>query len=216
MVQRILPKTRLVMLLFLMLINPQNMEDGSRCGHRLCSRSRGEVCIATVDKDKVLLLEECQANVKYLKTCRALACDKGMSCRVVKQKTQQQQQRSDIFDSDGDQRRRPLQLQHQVHVGCVYQSEVLDHFASENSARNDTAEEDLVPTEDDTPIAWCIVISVLSLLPLIVLACIVIYRFVYKLPRIGREKEELTRLFQTLGYDENTEIYKKVIDFFYK
>ena len=218
MVQRFLPKARLVVLLLVMLINPQNMEVGSRCGHRLCSRSRGEVCIATVDKNEALLSEECHANVKYLKTCRALACDKGMSCRVVRHKTKpQQQQSSDDFGYGGDQHWQPFHLQHQVHVGCVYQSEVLDHFASENSAGNNTAEEeDPVPTEDDTPIAWCIVISVLSLLPLIVLACIVIYRFVYKLPRIGREKEELTRLFQTLGYDENTEIYKKVIDFFYK
>ena len=201
-------KVNLILLILIMTISPQNSEDGSQCGDNSyvrCSTVREEVCVATLRTNGTLLKEECLRSKKYFEICRTLSCAKGMSCLVLKSSDGHL---DDQADGNG-----------QIHVGCVYQSEELDRFASKHRSRGNASEvsdEDTVPGENDTPVAWCIVISVLSLLPLIVLACIVIYRFVYKLPRIGREKEELTRLFQTLGYDENTEIYKKVIDFFYK
>ena len=171
---------------------------GHICGNVTCAQHQPEVCLAQFGDDGELESESCSAQQRFFDTCDALSCGKGMSCRVASH----------------------VGSPHRVHVGCVYQSEELDRFATQHRAHKgeDDADagDDLVPGEDDTPVAWCIVIGVLSLLPLIVLACIVIYRFVYKLPRIGREKAELTRLFQTLGYDENTEIYKKVIDFFYR
>ncbi len=200
----LLPKA-LAVLVLLMLITPQNMENNSKCNEATCSEERKEVCVATLGTNGSLESEECVAHRKYFRTCRFLSCARGMSCRVVLH--------SGGAPPPQDDKGR------QVHVGCVYRSDELDRFASVHGSFNGSSESaarSVPATEDDTPIAWCIVISVLSLLPLIVLACIVIYRFVYKLPRIGREKEELTRLFQTLGYDENTEIYKKVIDFFYK
>ena len=198
----------IVLLLVILMTGPRHgsvsAEEGTACGdHAVCSAARREVCVATMgttDNGTAATMatsEECSAHKKYFETCQVLSCARGMSCRVLKREG------------------RPAQ----VHVGCVYPSRELDRFAARHGSSRAYEKDpldDMVPSEDDTPIAWCIVISVLSLLPLIVLACIVIYRFVYKLPRIGREKEELTRLFQTLGYDENTEIYKKVIEFFYK
>ena len=172
--------------------------DVWQCGNTTCLQDNAEVCLAQFDKAGELQSETCSTQQQFFDTCSALSCARGMSCRVAQHSGSP----------------------HQVHVGCVYQSEELDRFAAQHREQEGEADlnagDDLVPGEDDTPVAWCIVIAILSLLPLIVLACIVVYRFVYKLPRIGREKAELTRLFQTLGYDENTEIYKKVIDFFYR
>lgn len=163
---------------------------------RLCGDDRicvgQEVCVATVHENNAT--ERCQEDAKLFATCLHLACKRGTTCLVSV----------------------PYESPHKVHVGCVYKSNELNRFLKEhNNTQTAAATRHMVPTESDTPVAWCIVITVLSLLPLIVLAAIVIYRFVYKLPRIGREKEELTRLFQTLGYDENTEIYKKVMDWMY-
>jgi len=178
---------------------PRSLKDTSSiktCGEgKECATN--EVCMATVRGDGSLSSEECRKDAKLVTACSRLGCQLGTTCRA---------HISQAEDS------------RQIHVGCVYRSEELDRFAAEHNATLSAAttqEANLVPTESDTPVAWCTVITVLSLLPLIVLAAIVIYRFVYKLPRIGREKEELTRLFQTLGYDENTEIYKKVMDWMY-
>jgi len=175
--------------------------EGALCGSGgVCDPGAQEVCVATVKADGGPYDEACLRDSHFSSVCRALSCKAGTTCRV----------------------RVDWRAHHVVHhVGCVYRSEELDRFAAEHNSTGSAAahEEEvsrrLVPAEDDTPVAWCIVISVLSLLPLIVLAAIVVYRFVYKLPRMGREKEELSRLFQTLGYDENTEIYKKVMDWMY-
>ena len=68
----------------------------------------------------------------------------------------------------------------------------------------------------DESLPWCIVLGILSLLPLLILAYIVFYRFVYKMPRIGKEKEDLKQLFNSYGYDENNPLYREVFEFFYE
>ncbi len=207
MVLLLLPKTTLILLLLTMLTIRITSEDVFRCQDLRCNSTKGEVCVATLDVGGSSINEECQAHPRYFNTCQALSCASGSTCQV----------RRDPDGGDADL------------IGCVSLTQghntavVADRVVAAAATKSKLTRREQVNSdpkvgdqENDPSVAWCIVIAVLSLLPLIVLACIVIYRFVYKLPRLGREKEELTRLFQTLGYDENTEIYKKVIEFFYK
>jgi hypothetical protein len=67
-------------------------------------------------------------------------------------------------------------------------------------------------------IVWTVVISILSLLPVIVVSAQVTYMRHYKMPLIGREKDDLRKIFDANGYNnENNDdgLYMQVVDFFY-
>jgi len=64
-------------------------------------------------------------------------------------------------------------------------------------------------------LAWNILCTSFNIVPLFLFASVAVSYYRYKLPGLFREKRELKSIFQSLGYDENGILYRKVHDFIY-
>jgi hypothetical protein len=64
-------------------------------------------------------------------------------------------------------------------------------------------------------LAWNILCAAFNIVPLCLFASFAVSFYRYKLPGLFREKQELKSIFQSLGYDENGILYRKVHDFIY-
>jgi len=64
-------------------------------------------------------------------------------------------------------------------------------------------------------LAWNIICVAFNLIPVIMLTSVAIYYCRYQVPGVYREKRELKSIFTSLGYDEDSVLYKKVHDFIF-
>lgn len=170
------------------------------CGNSICHIS-WQSCVATIpssnrsfDPEHVLnepaMTLQCLSNFEYVNACQN--CAKGEFCLIEK-----------------------LDNNVQFNVSCLYEETNLDKYDIEHSSPLGTEDLPIFNGNLDASLPWCILVGIVSFLPIIVILGTLFYRFVYKLPLQGKAKEELKKIFASNGFDENESLYEEVQEFFY-
>lgn len=188
-------------LLFQMVSQGLPNDSTLSCGLHKCNAANTEVCFSHLNDQQEVVSVNCEKDEQYFTICAQLNCPPGTECRVAHR-----------HESNGKDVKAPKG------INCVYRSDSLDEFVSVHTdiynkfgSLDETNEQ-----KEETQLAWNIVIAVLCIMPIIFLGSFLVYHFLFKVPRQKKEKEDLKQLFLSLGYDENSILYKKVHDFIYK
>lgn len=163
----------------------QTNGSGLSCGQTRCDDSRHEACFSRTNETSGRISVQCNSDQIYYAVCHHLNCPVGLECRIA---------------------RRPGSSDE---IKCVPPDHLTDRSPDKLSNEEDK------PKKNENQLAWDVVACVFCFIPLMLLVTFLVYHYQYKVPRRAKEKEELKRLFLSLGYDENSLLYKKVHDFIY-
>ena len=64
-------------------------------------------------------------------------------------------------------------------------------------------------------LAWNVLAGTFNLIPIVIFISIFVYYYIFKNNRASREKKELKSIFQSLGYEDDGVLCKKIHDFIY-